>query len=132
MIYLILSLIFLSAPVTYPPLPKQVFVLRGVANIMPETRSCGAAPRMLRDRHRLVYVNDEVYVNGLKWEIDPVSHFPNDMIITFHDVPGSKVIIWMALWSNDRKIMGYYSIWGTAPDGDFCSDTVTVEGVRVP
>ncbi len=108
----------LADPVTYKVRATAVVKQAG-------TKPCGAAKRMLKDRHRITaYVDGVLSVNGMRWANLMGSEIPGEAYLAFHQ--GQKV--WLAMWviANDNKLIGLYALNG--PD---CQDVVRLEGVRL-
>lgn len=98
-----------------------------------DARSCGAAKRMLRDKHvlRIDDETGEVRVNGFKWRTfnpDP------DLIIDFHTADRfgvhQKTSLVMDLYVNQRGLSGVYILKGVTLGGKRCVDAVFLDGTR--
>lgn len=100
--------------------------------------SCGAALRMLRDRHeiRLDFQNDRAIVNGLRWSLW-TTDAPGFYAIDFHDdlIPRPLVSLEMRFVVDDRGLVGQYTLYGVlnrTKDGyTRCADTVEIRGDRL-
>lgn len=111
--------------------PARTYDVHATAVDYDDLPSCGAAARMLRDRH--VVVDDHratIKVNGLTWK---VVHAGQDYIIAdFHG--GGLVHLQLFLEMDDRGLIGQYSLFGVlnrTKDGyTRCSDTVEIRGER--
>lgn len=94
--------------------------------------SCGAAGRMLRDRH-VIKIDDDtghVTIDRLRWS---VSNPEPDLAIDFHlfiDGVGQKTFLLMDLYVNQRGLSGRYSLYGRTLDDKACSDSVLIDGTR--
>lgn len=94
--------------------------------------SCGAVPRMLKDKHILTIDDDGlVRVNGLKWRA--MDEEPN-LLIDFHAGKGQKTFLMMDLYVNMRGLSGRYILAGVIPDPEnprdqyVCVDAVELDG----
>lgn len=95
-------------------------------------RSCGAAKRMMKDRH-VLRIDDEgnVTINGFRWKA--LTEEP-DLYLSFHGSVGQKTSLAMDLYVNQRGLSGRYLLFGVTPDeGDpknqlVCVDAVYVDG----
>lgn len=121
MLNFLIALVLASAP-------HKTYEIRATRNGQAfESQSCGAVPRMLKDKHTLRIYEDKVTVNGMEWRI--ASPLP-DLAITFHDEPGQLTSLVMSLYVNEEGLSGKYYIIGTLENRTPCFDVVYVEGVR--
>ena len=96
----------------------------------PEDLSCGAGPRMLKDRHTVVFDDQGVKVNGLRWTLDDLSTPPTEALFWFKK-ERAKISAVMSVWTNDRELLGIYLLVGVTRDRKFCMDQVEIAGERL-
>ena len=107
-------------------------VISGASDDLP---TCGAAERMLRDKHILTFDDDwNVSVNGFRWNVQGSS--PGGLDISFHDGNGQWTYLTMELIVDDHEVIGRYSLFGILPYTDrkahreICVDRVQIYGRR--
>lgn len=94
--------------------------------------SCGAAERMLRDRHVISIDPGKriIRVDGLTWQI--IQPHEDSLIADFHGE--GLVHLQLFLEFDDRGLIGQYSLFGvlnrTGDGYTRCSDTVEIRGIR--
>lgn len=97
-----------------------------------EDPTCGAADRMMKDKHVLKIDDDgNVTINGFKWK--SLTEEP-DLLIAFHNAHWQKTFLMMDLYVNQRGLSGRYILTGVQPYPDdptkqyVCQDIVWVDG----
>lgn len=127
-----LLLLLLLIPALANAEPRYTYDVRAVRSfqLFSTDLSCGATPRMLRDKHRIVFEGDNVWVNHTRWTLREMSTPPFETIIWFRR-EHAMTFVSMALWADGRKIIGYYVLTGRTPERKDCLDRVELVGERI-
>lgn len=126
-------LLALSAPVSIDGMGDARYRLRAVAGHagVEDLPTCGAVPRMLRDRWTARFTGGRLYLNGMEWADPTKSDGLGWSESVYRADPKAYTLMRLKYYRNDRGMLGLMTLLGRLPSRESCGDSVELEGARL-